>query len=115
MIFQQARIFLACFFIYNDKGGNITERYEYPYTAIETNKLENGTRFAYSYPVSGWKDQLVSYNNELFVYDELGNPITYRNKNLTWKYGRQLASFDTTSYKYNADGIRIAKTYKSNQ
>lgn len=47
----------------------------------------------------------------MFVYDELGNPTTYRNKNLTWSKGRQLVSFDGIEYKYNADGIRIAKTY----
>lgn len=94
-----------------DKGGNIIERYEYPYTTIETNKLENGTRFAYSYPISGWKDQLVAYNNESFIYDEIGNPTTYRGKNLVWNRGRQLASFDDIEYKYNADGIRIAKTH----
>ncbi len=96
-----------------DKGGNITERYEYPYTTIETNKLENGTRFTYSYPVSGWKDQLLSYNNEEFIYDEIGNPAVYRNKDLIWKRGRQLTSFDGIEYKYNSEGIRISKTHNN--
>lgn len=96
-----------------DKGGNIIERIEYAYSTLPSDKLTGGITFDYDYPVSGWKDQLMKYNGESFVYDSLGNPTTYRDKTLTWKYGRQLASFDLASYNYNADGIRISKTYNN--
>jgi len=96
-----------------DKGGNIIERIEYAYSTLPADKLTDGVRFDYDYPVHSWKDQLVKYNGESFVYDSLGNPTTYRDKTLTWKYGRQLAMFDTASYNYNADGIRISKTYNN--
>jgi len=96
-----------------DKGGNIIERIEYAYSTLPVDKLTDGTTFDYDYPISGWKDQLMSYDGESFDYDELGNPTTYRDKALTWKYGRQLAMFDSASYNYNADGIRISKTYNN--
>ena len=64
----------------------------------------------YTYPISGWRDKLVSYNGESFVYDNLGNPTTYRNKTLVWSHGRQLDRFgNIAEYKYNANGIRTTK------
>ena len=51
----------------------------------------------------------MSYNGETFIYDEIGNPTTYRNKILSWSHARQLDSFDTHTFKYNANGIRIQK------
>ncbi len=39
----------------------------------------------------------------------MGNPTTYRNKTLSWSHARQLDSFDTHTFKYNANGIRIQK------
>jgi len=93
-----------------DKGGNITEYYVYPYSTIETSKLLNGTKFAYSYPVDGWRDKLLSFNGEVCEYDEIGNPTIYRNKHLTWQFGRQLTNFEEFEYKYNAEGIRTSKT-----
>ena len=54
----------------------------------------------------------MSYNGETFKYDELGNPTTYRGKELTWDYGRSLVACGNYSYKYNANGIRVSKTRK---
>ena len=39
-----------------------------------------------------------------------GNPLSYLGHTLTWEKGRQLKSFDNTTYTYNANGIRTAKT-----
>ena len=52
----------------------------------------------------------MSYNFETIEYDILGNPLTYRNNDLSWSHGRQLDRFNDITYKYNADGIRISKT-----
>ena len=93
-----------------DAGGNILCRTEYSFTLAEN--LENllCQTFDYSYSVSGWRDQLKSYNGESFKYDVLGNPETYRGKTLTWSHGRQLDKFgDIASYTYNASGIRTSK------
>ena len=40
----------------------------------------------------------------------MGNPTSYLGRTLTWEKGRQLKSFDTNTYTYNADGIRTSKT-----
>ena len=65
----------------------------------------------YLYKSTGWRDQLVSYNGETFVYDSIGNPTIYRNKTISWSHARQLDSFgDIASFKYNANGIRISKS-----
>ena len=93
-----------------DAGGNIVRKIEYGYTTIATNNLSGGTVIPYTYPTSGWKDQLLSYNFETIEYDALGNPITYRNNDLSWSHGRQLDRFNDITYKYNADGIRTSKT-----
>ena len=93
-----------------DAGGNIFRKIEYGYTTVATNNLSGGTIIPYTYPTSGWRDQLLSYNYETIEYDTLGNPLTYRNNNLSWSHGRQLDSFNDITYKYNADGVRTSKT-----
>ena len=44
------------------------------------------------------------------TYDAQGNPISYLGHTLTWEKGRQLKSFDSNTYTYNANGIRTSKT-----
>ncbi len=94
-----------------DAGGNITQRLEYAFTLVENlDFVEPTASFSYSYSLNGWKDQLIDYNGETFVYDSLGNPTTYRGKSLVWSHGRQLSKFaDIAEYKYNASGIRTSK------
>ena len=57
---------------------------------------------------------MTSYNGQSITYDEIGNPLTYRDgMTMTWT-GRQLTSLtqngQTASYKYDADGLRLEKT-----
>lgn len=59
-----------------DAGGNIIRKLEYAYTTTVTDNLSGGTIKPYNYPMTGWKDQLVSYNNESIVYDEFENLLT---------------------------------------
>lgn len=67
----------------------------------------------WSYGNSTWSDLLTSHNGEQIVYDEIGNPLTIGNKELTW-LGRQLLGItegeSTVSYTYNGDGQRTSKT-----
>ncbi len=94
-----------------DAGGNITLRTEYSFTLVDNLDYITGTPYSYSYPISDWRDQLVDYNGEHFVYDGLGNPTTYRDRSLTWSHGRQLDSYaDIATYRYNVNGIRTSKT-----
>ena len=64
--------------------------------------------YPYLYKSSGWRDQLVSYNGEIFTYDEIGNPTTCRGETFVWN-GRQLVQLGDCKYTYNANGIRTSK------
>ena len=65
---------------------------------------------AYGYDSNGaWKDLLTSVGNQTISYDANGNPTTYLGHSLAWEKGRQLKQFDTFTYKYNNEGVRIEK------
>ena len=54
---------------------------------------------------------MLSYNGAVCgEYDNLGNPCLYRGKRLSWSHARQLDSIGDITYKYNSNGVRIAKT-----
>ena len=68
----------------------------------------------YGYAQTGWKDLMTSYNGQSITYDEIGNPLTYRDgMTMTWT-GRQLTSLTQNckqnTYKYDVDGLRLEKT-----
>ena len=50
---------------------------------------------------------------EKILYDEIGNPTTYRDATMSW-FGRQLTNYSkgsvTASFTYDADGLRGTKT-----
>ncbi|WP_306569886.1 RHS repeat-associated core domain-containing protein [Faecalispora jeddahensis] len=57
---------------------------------------------------------MTSYDGQAITYDQIGNPLTYRDgMNFTWA-GRQMATATVNgksiSYTYNSDGIRTSKT-----
>jgi RHS repeat-associated protein len=68
---------------------------------------KNGKAYVYD---QTWKDKLISYNGQAIAYDKQGNPTTYLGNALTWEKGRQLKSFGSNTYTYNANGIRNSKT-----
>ncbi len=65
---------------------------------------------AYTYGDSTWKDLLTSYDGQSIAYDAQGNPTSYLGHTLAWEKGRQLKSFDSNTYTYNANGVRTSKT-----
>jgi len=68
---------------------------------------KNGKSYTYD---EVWKDKLSLYGGLPILYDHQGNPTTYLGHTLTWEKGRQLKSFDSNTYTYNANGIRTSKT-----
>lgn len=68
----------------------------------------------YYYLNSNWEDQLTKFNDDIITYDEIGNPVSIGTKVLTWKNGRELATYTddnlSISYNYNVNGIRTSKT-----
>lgn len=89
---------------YNYQNGNITS------------VTQNGTAVkTYSYTDSTWGDLLTSFNGQTITYDEIGNPLQYRDgMSLTWAKGRQLQGIIkdglNASYTYDENGLRISKT-----
>jgi len=71
-------------------------------------KSKNGS--IYTYGNSTWKDLLTYCKGKAITYDAQGNPTSYMGNTLVWEKGRQLKSFGTNSYTYNANGIRTSKT-----
>ena len=88
-----------------DNNGNLLVKKETSFT-LKTDIEENTftiSRYAYD------GDQLKGYNDEAFVYDEIGNPTTYRGKGASWVRGRLLTAFDGHSFTYDAQGRRLTK------
>ena len=57
---------------------------------------------------------MTSYNGQSITYDEIGNPLTYRDgMTMAWT-GRQLTTLSQNgkqnTYKYDVDGLRLEKT-----
>ena len=93
-------------FVYTyDNGGN-----------IQSVKKNGEVIKSYAYGDSEWKDLLTQYNGEAITYDEIGNPLTYRNGYaFTWSNGRQLTAVTkdenaVANYVYDGEGNRISKT-----
>jgi RHS repeat-associated protein len=94
-----------------DAGGNIRIK--------DIRYLSNGSYETFVYEYDGvWKDQLSyidyyyndTYEDTLgFVYDGAGNPTIYNGGYMTWKNGRQLASYGSNTYDYDYNGIRTRK------
>ena len=98
----------AITYTYDDFGNILTKT---PYTNVTSADLSTATvgeTKSYTYDTT-WTDKLTSFGGESIVYDEIGNPTTYRGATLTWD-GRQLMSYSkggtNISYQYDADGLR---------
>ena len=90
----------------------------YPYTTGTLGTVQSTN--TYTYGNAEWGDQLTAFNGTAITYDALGNPKTYYNGSsyaFTWQKGRMLATATkggvTSTYTYNADGIRTKKTVGS--
>ncbi len=81
----------------------------YAYSTQDAENLIVEKIIPYTYPITGWRDQLIAYGDEKFKYDVLGNPTTYRNNDLKWSHGRQLDKYNNIEFTYNADGVRTSK------
>ena len=90
--------------------------YTYTYDTrgnILTKQAEDGNRnvteIAYTYATDGWTDQLLSYNGESCIYDDSGNPTTYRGNKVVWSRGRKMTKYGSNTFAYNGEGYRIQK------
>ncbi len=98
-----------------DEGGNLwgeTTNYYAGSTSGAPSKTEN---IFYDYSDTNWTDKMTSYNGQTITYDEIGNPLSYRDgMTMTWQNGRQLATLqkdgNNIQYSYDSDGVRVSKT-----
>ena len=92
--------------------GNREICYTYDNSGNILTKTENGTVTDYRY--KDGTDRLISFGTELFAYDDMGNPTTYRNMSCMWEKDRQLKSIsdgaNTVSFTYDEFGMRTTKT-----
>ena len=104
-----------------DKAGNRTGMYAFPnHGAPAAHWLASGMGeqlASYGYTNSTWGDLLTNYDGTTISYDVSGNPKNWKNvSSLSWM-GNRLTSISIDGLKeelalhYNADGIRIGKTY----
>ncbi len=91
-----------------DKAGNILSKKVYNFTLGTLGTPIDTISYSYS------GDRLTSYDGQSITYDSIGNPLTYRGNTLTWRNGRELASYGNYTFTYNSDGIRTSKTIGSN-
>ena len=97
-----------------DARGNITSKNVYDYTGDESIASSPKETTSFTYANIGWKDLLVAVNDVELTYDEIGNVLTYGDKEFTWNTGRNLESIvdgnNEYSYTYDENGIRTSKT-----
>ena len=86
-----------------DNNGNLLYKRETEFTLKEN--VEESAFTTSSYEYEG--DKLLTYNGETFVYDEIGNPTTYRGKTATWSMGRRLTSYNGHTFTYDTKGRRL--------
>lgn len=97
-----------------DTSGNILNMYQQ--TLDPTYGYPSGTPYGNNYEYDNiWKDKLSKINSNNIIYDEIGNPISYRDGfKFSWTNGRWLEKVtlgDNTNilYSYNANGVRTSK------
>ncbi|SHK61109.1 RHS repeat-associated core domain-containing protein [Fibrobacter sp. UWB12] len=90
-----------------DGNGNRTIRTEFPITRQKTSEIIDYTKATVnSYSYDG--DLLISDNENTFSYDGFGNPVTFKNKNLSWENGK-LMQFENIEFDYDGYGKRTKK------
>ena len=97
-----------------DLDGNLSACYDYNMTS-EGKKISNTSNVVYlEYGNSTWNGQITKYNGNEIKYDNVGNPVTYKNGEiLRWERGNKLAFWkkdnENIYYKYNENGLRTVK------
>lgn len=104
-----------------DNAGNIIEQScDIMYSYSNWKPAGNSVVYTYEYENSNWGDLLTGYNGSSITYDEMGNPITYRDgMTMTWSNGTELQSISNNgavvNFKYDLAGLRTRKTVNTIQ
>ncbi len=95
-----------------DTSGNIVKVSKYKVTD-DSDVLQEVIN--YKYEDSNWGDKLTTYKGQAITYDEIGNPLSYRDGiSLEWSNGRQLTKYtkgsNVVQNSYDDSGMRVSKT-----
>ena len=95
-----------------NSNGNINFKKEYAYTAGD---LPSSPLITHTYSYSStYPDRLISFDGQTISYDNVGNPILYRGKSLSWIKGSLLSQvIDGSNYiDFDYDGLnqKISKS-----
>ena len=101
-----------------DNSGNVTRINIYRLSQNAWIPSELISVKTYTYSDTNWKDKLTSYNGTNITYDEIGNPLSYRDgMTFTWENGRNLKTVSTGSntitMQYDSEGLRTQKKYNN--
>ena len=121
LIREDNRNFGKSIFISYDNCGNILSKREAQFTLKPTDGIEVFTdEKLYAYD----GDKLLSFGDEILFYTDTEgkehvNPVIYCGHQLSWNFGKQLASFGENTFVYDGYGRRIKKnntvfTYDAN-
>ena len=105
-------------YVYNGIG-NITNVNMYPYTPKCTALNGTPTTTTFTYENANHLDRLTSFNGTDINYNDIGCPLSYGDKTLSWENGKLVGFISnsstsgktTNSYSYNAFGQRVRKEY----
>ena len=95
-----------------DNDGNITSKKEYSYSTSQTLTNPINT-YNYTYD-QDFPNRLAQFGTQQITYDTVGNPTTYRGKQLSWTKGTLLSHMidgnKTIDLTYDGFKQRISKT-----
>ena len=93
--------------------GDILSKTEYELSFLETPGALIET-IEYEYDYSSRSGAVIEYGEtETMLYNEVGNPLSYRGYSMVWQKNRELAAMSNTQqtlrFKYDSNGIRTLK------
>lgn len=97
-----------------DEGGNLLSVVKSEFDANTLQPTTEISRNVYTYGDNNWKDKLTAFNGQTITYDEMGNPLQYRDgMEFSWENGRQLKTVTqnntTLTMRYDSNGLRTQK------
>ena len=105
-----------------DSRGNMVSKKLYDYSTGDLNGLTPKETTAFTYANSGWKDQLVSVNDEELTYDENGTRFSKTVNGTTTQFAylggmlmAQKTGDDVLFFQYGAGGVPLGFVYNGVQ
>lgn len=101
--------------IYEYENGNIKAVKRYPYTTGTPNSADESVHTYNCYTGTDKLKSITLADGRVLdtfgeTYDNYGNPLQWRENMLKWERGKRLVRYGSTTYNYDAGGVRRRKT-----